>query len=75
MLYLSAVECCILCLNALCFGGQGEDHLGLQAEGQILVVLLLSTVAWCLAVLVLRKQVCISLHQELHDGVENIGTL
>ena len=65
--YLSAVQGCVLGLDALCFGGQAEDHLGLQAERQVLVVLLLCTVAGRLAVLVLRKQVRVSLHQELQS--------
>lgn len=42
-----------------------EDHLRLQAEGQLLVVLLLCTVTWSLAIFILGKQVRSSLQQEL----------
>lgn len=65
ILYLSSVEGCVLCLYTLCLGGKREDHLRLQAQGQLLVVLLLCTVTWSLAVFVLRKQVRFSLHQGL----------
>lgn len=67
--YLLPVEGSVLCLYPLGLGGEGENHLGLQAKGQLLVVLLLCTVTWSLAVLVLGKQVGFSLHQQLRgDG-------
>lgn len=68
ILYLSSVKGCVLCLYTLCLGGKREDHLWLQAQGQILVVLLLCTVTWSLAVFVLRKKVRFFLHQELWGG-------
>ena len=64
-LYLSSVKGCVLCLYTLGLGGQREDHLRLQAEGQLLVVLLLCTVTWSLVLFVLCKQIRFSLHQEL----------
>lgn len=67
-LYLSSVKSCVLCLYTLCLRGKREDHLWLQAQGQLLVVLLLCTVTWSLAVFVLRKQVRFSLHQKLSGG-------
>lgn len=65
ILYLSSVKGCVLCLYTLCLGGKREDHLRLQAEGQLLVVLLLCTVTWSLAIFILGKQVRSSLQQEL----------
>lgn len=63
--YLLPVEGSVLCLYPLGLRGKGENHLGLQAQGQLLVVLLLCTVTWSLAVLILSKQVGLSLHQKL----------
>lgn len=72
-LYLLPVEGSVLCLYPLGLGGEGENHLGLQAKGQLLVVLLLCTVTWSLAVLVLGKQVGRSLHQQLRGDGRKIG--
>lgn len=66
-LYLSSVKGCVFCLYTLRLRDKGEDHLRLQAQGQLLVVLLLCTVTWSLAVFILCKQVCVSLHQKLSE--------
>lgn len=64
-LYLLPVEGGVLCLDPLGLRGEGENHLGLQAQGQLLMVLLFCTVTWSLAVLILGKQVGPSLYQQL----------
>lgn len=69
-LYLLPVEGGVLCLDPLSLRGEGENHLGLQAQGQLLMVLLLCTVTWSLAVLILGKQVGLSLHQQLREKEE-----
>lgn len=71
-LYLLPVEGSILCLDPLGLRGEGENHLGLQAQGQLLMVLLLCTVTWSLAVVILGKQVGPSLHQQLSKNRSKI---
>lgn len=63
--YLSSIKSRVFRLDALRLGNKGEDHLRLQAQGQLLVVLLLCTVTWSLAVFILCKQVGVSLHKKL----------
>lgn len=72
-LYLSSIKGRVFRLYTLRLGDEGEDHLRLQAQGQLLVVLLLGTVTWSLAVFVLCKQVCVSLHQKLRQAKTRKG--
>lgn len=73
--YLSSIKGRVFRLYTLRLGDEGEDHLRLQAQGQLLVVLLLGTVAWSLAVFILCKQVCVSLHQKLRQGKARKGEI
>lgn len=64
--HLPAVQGCVLCLDTLSVGVGGEDHLRLQTESELLMVLSLRTVTRGFLVLILRKQVGTALHQKLH---------